>query len=61
MTRLHPHLLRATFATELANKDMPLDMIAKLLGHSNMSTLRHYVLRDYNDINYSYRKIGSVA
>lgn len=61
VTRLHPHLLRATFATELANKDMPLDMIAKLLGHSNMSTLRHYVLRDYNDINYSYRKIGSVA
>lgn len=35
--------------------------IAKLLGHLNMSTLRHYVLRDYNDINYSYSKIGSVA
>ena len=61
VTRLHPHLLRATFATELANKDMPLDMIAKLLGHSNMNTLKYYVLRDYSDINYSYRKIGSVA
>ena len=61
VTRIHPHLLRATFATELANKDMPLDMIAKLLGHANMNTLKYYVLRDYDEIQHSYRKIGSVA
>lgn len=42
--RLHPHLLRATFATNLSKKGVPIDVIAKLLGHANLNTITRYVL-----------------
>lgn len=32
VVRIHPHLLRATFATRLAEKDTDIGVIAKLLG-----------------------------
>lgn len=44
VTRLHPHLLRATFATNLSKKGVPIDVIAKLLGHANLNTITRYVL-----------------
>lgn len=42
--RLHPHLLRATFATNLSKKGVPIEVIAKLLGHANLNTISRYVL-----------------
>lgn len=44
VTRFHPHLLRATFATNLSKKGVPIDVIAKLLGHANLNTITRYVL-----------------
>ena len=44
ITRLHPHLLRATFATRLAERGVGIEVIAKLLGHANLHTINRYVL-----------------
>lgn len=61
VTRLHPHLLRATFATNLARKGVELNVIAKALGHANLSTIGRYVLLSSDQINSTLRGIGSVA
>lgn len=42
--RLRPHLLRATFATELAERGVGIEVIAKLLGHANLHTINRYIL-----------------
>lgn len=42
--RLHPHLIRATKATRLAEKGIDISVIAKLLGHANLATINRYVL-----------------
>ena len=40
--RVHPHILRHTFATELVDEGVPLETIQKLLGHKGISmTLRY--------------------
>ncbi len=44
VTRLHPHLLRATFATNLAKRGVALNVIAKALGHADLQTISKYVL-----------------
>lgn len=56
--RLHPHLLRATFATRLAEKGVDIGMIAKLLGHANLGTIDRYVLIDQNRIENIVRQKG---
>lgn len=38
----HPHLLRHTYATELVNKEVPLEVVKLLLGHSRMDTTLIY-------------------
>ena len=52
--RLHPHLVRATFATNLSKKGVPIEVIAKLLGHANLNTIHRYVLvtDDFAKIKY---------
>lgn len=51
--RLHPHLLRATFASRLAQKNVDINIIAKLLGHANLNTIGRYVILSENDIQKS--------
>lgn len=41
---LHPHLLRATFGTKLARREVPIERIAELMGHSDTKTTRKYYL-----------------
>ncbi|MFA7112016.1 MAG: tyrosine-type recombinase/integrase [Sphaerochaeta sp.] len=38
----HPHLLRHTYATELVDKEVPLEVVKLLLGHSRMDTTLIY-------------------
>lgn len=58
VTRVHPHLLRATFATRLAEKDTDIGVIAKLLGHSDLQSVNRYVLTDRNKIEQVVRQKG---
>lgn len=46
VTRVHPHLLRATCCTRLIKKGVPLNVVADELGHSNLSTLDRYAKVD---------------
>ena len=51
------HLLRATFATQLIYKDMPMPIVSKLLGHQSViTTEKHYahIKPEYIQINTNY-------
>lgn len=41
--RVHPHGLRHTFASDIAREGVPLHVIRKWLGHSDLSTTARYV------------------
>ena len=53
---LHTHIARHTCATRLLNQGMPLEIVAKVLGHTNTRQTQHYarlldktVLRAFKD------------
>lgn len=53
--KIHPHLLRATCATNNAINGMPLPNIQAMLGHSNINTTMIYV-RNKNKYNQGVNK-----
>lgn len=59
--RLHPHLLRATFATNLARKGVDINTIANALGHANLNTIHRYVLLNDKQINSNIQSVGYVG
>lgn len=58
ITRLHPHLLRATFATNLAQKGVSTSAIAKALGHANLNTIHRYILLTDDQVSMQLRSVG---
>lgn len=42
--RLHAHLFRTTFATNLVARGVPVPTVSNLLGHSSAQTLNHYFM-----------------
>jgi len=48
--KITPHLLRHTFGKSLADKKIPLDQIAKLMGHSNVNTTAIYTMPSLDDL-----------
>ena len=56
--RLHPHLLRATFATNLAKKGVSTSTIAKALGHANLNTIHRYILMTDDQVSTSLMAVG---
>lgn len=55
---LHTHIARHTCATRLLNQGMPLEIVAKVLGHTNTRQTQHYaklmdktVLRAFKDFS----------
>jgi integrase/recombinase XerC/integrase/recombinase XerD len=38
----HPHRLRHTFATELLQRGVPIDVVQEALGHASIKTTRTY-------------------
>lgn len=54
------HLARHTFATLAIEYGMPIDIIAKILGHSNTNMTRHYAKISETNISREMRRIGKV-
>lgn len=52
------HLARHTFATLAIEYGMPIDIIAKILGHTNMT--RRYAKISETNISREMRRIGKV-
>lgn len=57
--RVHPHLLRHTFATNALNAGMDLTVIQKLLGHSDIGTTQIYAKTSPEAVRYEYDKFIS--
>ena len=55
---LTTHTARHTFATLAIEYGMPIDIIAKILGHSNTNMTRHYAKISEANISREMQKIG---
>ena len=53
---VHPHKFRRTLATDLARHGMPIQEVAKILGHDKIDTTMQYVVLNKDDIKSSYRR-----
>ncbi len=56
--KAHPHKFRRTFATNLLNKDVPIEQIKELLGHANLDTTMIYAIADQDQIRYNHKKFA---
>ena len=53
---VHPHRFRRTLATNLINRGMPIQEVARVLGHDRLDTTMTYIYIDDRDVQVSYRK-----
>lgn len=54
----HPHKFRRTLATNMARHGMPVQEVARILGHDKLDTTMQYVMLDDEDIKHRYRKFA---
>lgn len=54
---VHPHRFRRTLATKLTRKGMPIQEVAKILGHEKIDTTLKYVALNDEDIKEAYRRV----
>ncbi|MBS6992583.1 MAG: tyrosine-type recombinase/integrase [Alistipes sp.] len=57
---LTTHVARHTFACLAVEYGMPIDVLAKILGHTNTNMTRHYAKFSENLIGREMQKIGSI-
>ena len=58
---LTPHVLRHTLATELHRRGVPVKVIQKILGHSQLSTTLRYIHTDDQDIAEAMARLPGAA
>lgn len=58
VSRLHPHLIRSTAATDLVKQGIGIDIVAKYLGHSGLDVIQRYVINSQEHIKNELQKVG---
>ena len=53
---VHPHRFRRTLATNLIYRGMPIQEVAKILGHEKLDTTMKYVYINKTNLQFSYDK-----
>ena len=53
---VHPHRFRRTLATNLINRGMPIQEVARVLGHDKLDTTMDYVYLDDANVREAYRR-----
>lgn len=55
--RIHPHMIRRTFCTELIKKGCSLKTVQKLMGHSNIAVTSRYIEISEEEMFQEYSKV----
>ena len=56
--KLHSHLARHTAATMMLNKGLPIEVVARVLGHTNTQQTRHYAKLIDKSVLEAFKKLG---
>ena len=56
VSNVHPHKFRRTFATNAAKRGVPIQSVAKLMGHDNIETTMTYIVLNNEDVKLKYRQ-----
>lgn len=56
VSNVHPHRFRRSFCCNLLSKDVPLEQIRILAGHTNLETTKLYVVEDDEEIQYNHKR-----